>query len=89
MDDFEKDTMKYLCHYLKLWADPYGQITGEVKGSILPLSYEVLIVTSNYSIQKACQIMEDHLLTTAINRRFTEVNMMEMFKSSYTKEWIE
>lgn len=54
IDDWEKDSMKYLCHYLKLWADPYGQITGEVKGSILPLSYEVLIVTSNYSIQRAC-----------------------------------
>lgn len=50
IDDLEKDTMKFLGHYMKIWGDPYGKITGEVKGSTIPLSYEVLIVTSNYSI---------------------------------------
>lgn len=74
---------------MKIWGDPYGKITGEIKGSTLPLSYEVLIVTSNYSIQKACQIMEDNQLTMAICRRFNEVRMDQMFSGDYTPEFLE
>ena len=39
---------KVLGHHLKIWADPWAKCTGEIKGSSLPLTYDVLIVTSNY-----------------------------------------
>lgn len=50
IDDFEKDGLKYLAHYLKLWGDPYGYLDGEVKGSKVALNYQRLWITSNYSL---------------------------------------
>lgn len=51
IDDFEKDSLTYLGHYLKLWGDPYGELDGEVKGATIPLNYTELWITSNYSIE--------------------------------------
>ena len=32
IDDLEKDSLSYMGHFLKLWGDPWGNLTGEVKG---------------------------------------------------------
>lgn len=50
IDDFEKDGLQHLKHLMKLWADPYGRLTGEVKCGQVPLNYHHLIITSNYSL---------------------------------------
>lgn len=50
IDDFEVDSLKYLGHYLKLWADPYGTLEGEVKGGKVALNFNRLWVTSNYRL---------------------------------------
>lgn len=38
-----------LGHLLKLWADSYS-LSGEIKGGTIPLNFERLIITSNYTI---------------------------------------
>lgn len=50
IEDLDKYTCHSLGHYLKLWGDRYP-VTAEVKGSTIPLMHEVLIVTSNYTIE--------------------------------------
>ena len=50
IDDLELDSMKYLGHLMKIWADPYGKIRGEMKGTTVALNYKILFVTANYSI---------------------------------------
>jgi len=52
IDDFELNGIGYLGHYLKLWADPYGKLDGEVKGGTVILSFERLFITSNYTIRQ-------------------------------------
>ena len=37
-------------NHLKQWADPWYNQPGEVKGGQVALSYNKLIVTSNYNI---------------------------------------
>lgn len=47
LEDYDTET---LGHYLKEWADRWP-CTGEFKSGTLPLSHELFIVTSNYSIR--------------------------------------
>lgn len=68
--------MKTLGHYLKIWADPHGYVRGEIKGSHLPLSYRILIVTSNHNIQDACHELP-YEMYEAVSRRFTELRMVK------------
>lgn len=69
LDDLDK-SHAFLGHSLKRWADRYA-ITGEVKGSTVPLYYEVIIVTSQYKIE---QIWEDEETRSALRRRFETFN---------------
>ena len=48
IDDLDTGTLN---HYLKIWGDKWAT-TGEVKGATINLSYEHLIITSNYSIEQ-------------------------------------
>lgn len=52
IEDLDKYTAHKYAHHLKLWADQY-KTTAEVKGGTIPLMHEVLIVTSNYTIEEA------------------------------------
>lgn len=72
IDDFEKDSLKYLAHYLKRWADPYGKLDGEVKGGKVALNYKKLYVTTNYTIEECCEFCfpGDEQLLKALKRRF-------------------
>jgi hypothetical protein len=58
---------------MKLWADRFP-FTGEVKGSavIIEPGQFVLIVTSNYPIEKCFTNQED---VDALRRRFNEIHM--------------
>lgn len=47
-DDFDKTSVSYC---LKRWADQYD-LTGEIKGGQVCLYYNVLIITSNYTIEE-------------------------------------
>lgn len=78
LDDVEEDSLKYIAHYLKLWADPYGYLTGEVKGAKVSLNYKVLIVTSNYTIQDCVNKTHpsDNQLLRALRRRFQEIKVL-------------
>lgn len=83
IDDLEIDSMKYLSHYLKLWGDPFGNLSGEIKGATINLNYECLYITSNYTILECIQNMAkdtkdgngnvDMVLYEAIKRRFIEL----------------
>lgn len=63
---------------LKLWADKFVS-QGQTKGGMVQLDYEILYVTSNYSIDevfKSC----DEVTIEAIKRRFTEVEFTRSFR---------
>lgn len=72
IDDFDKQGT-CLSHYLKIWADRYP-ITGEVKGSTIPLTYDRLYVTSNYTIHEL--FGDDHHLEEALERRFKVIHKL-------------
>lgn len=40
-----------IAHFMKLWTDVYG-LAGEIKGGKIPLNYDRLVVTSNFSIEQ-------------------------------------
>jgi len=61
-----------LAYHLKLWADPWQNHPGEVKGGQVALTYDTLIVTSNYSPEQCFSGVD----LAAIQRRFT----VEVFK---------
>lgn len=86
IDDFELDSLTYMGHYLKLWADPFGKLSGEIKGATVNLNYKVLYVTSNYSIMACVEAIAkktsdgslvDMELYHALKRRFTEYEMTD------------
>lgn len=52
VEDLDKYTAYQLAHNIKLWADRYP-CTAEVKGATIPLKHQLLIVTSNYTIEEA------------------------------------
>lgn len=52
IDDLDKYTAHQLGHSIKLWADRYP-VTAESKGATIPLQHEVLVVTSNFTIEEA------------------------------------
>lgn len=64
--------MTYLGHHLKMWADPWGQITAEVKGGSIVLSYKRIYVTSQYL---PWQCTEDKEVIRALIRRFKVIKL--------------
>jgi Geminivirus Rep catalytic domain./RNA helicase. len=51
MDDFDQQG-ECLAHHMKIWADKWP-CQGETKGGHVPLTYDRLIVTSNFTIDQA------------------------------------
>jgi hypothetical protein len=66
MDDLGPDNAKYLITHLKLWADPWQNHPGEIKGGQVALTYNKMIVTSNYEIGSFCSGVD----AEALHRRF-------------------
>lgn len=52
IEDLDKYTAHMLAHNIKLWVDKYP-VSAEIKGGTIPLMHELLIVTSNYTIEDA------------------------------------
>lgn len=73
LDDFDKQGV-CLSHYLKIWADKWT-CTAEVKGSTIPLSHNLFIITSNYTIEELFPTSVDPDLHAAISRRFRLIHM--------------
>jgi len=71
LDDLDTNV---LGHYLKIWADRYA-CTGETKGGTVNLQHDVIIVTSNYSIEELWP--DDEQMQEAINRRFKKTHFNE------------
>jgi len=57
---------KALTDHIKLWADPWYNQPGEIKGGVVPLKYTTLVVTSNYSLEECF----DYRDRPAMVRRF-------------------
>jgi hypothetical protein len=68
IEDFDRNTCTL--QELKLWADQYGDINTEIKGGMCCPYYDVLIVTSNYSIDYCFPWKDDSSANEAITRRF-------------------
>ncbi|AKO71485.1 replication associated protein [Chimpanzee faeces associated circular DNA molecule 1] len=64
-----------LFHHIKIWADRYA-CKGEIKGSTVWLKHDMLIITSNWSIDEICdQAVDGHKYRDALKRRFTEITV--------------
>ena len=83
MEDVDKETVKFLHHHLKIWADRWGFI-GETKGGAVAPIHRWLVVTSNYSIMDILKDLEDRQLREAITRRFMR---FEMLSRDEIKNW--
>lgn len=70
IDDVDPDSMKYLTHHMKQWADRYP-FRAEVKGGTVLIRPQRIIVTSNYSINECFPNEQDQL---AIKRRFLVIH---------------
>jgi len=75
LDDYDTPV---LFSYLKRWADRY-KVIGEVKGSSVGLTYEYLIITSNFTpLQLADRDLQvDNVTIQAIERRFLILEAVE------------
>lgn len=71
MEDFDRNTCTL--QELKLWADQYADINCEIKGGMCVPVYNVLIITSNYSIDYCFPWKDDSAANEAITRRFKEI----------------
>jgi len=71
LDDFAPEHGKYLGYYLKIWADHYS-FNAEVKCGMLHIRPRIVIVTSQYPIQRC---FEEAETIEAVLRRFQVVNM--------------
>lgn len=73
LDDFDPKHGEFLGYFLKIWADHYV-FNAEVKGGMMKARPKVVIVTSQYSIDKCFERPED---VEAITRRFSVKTMGE------------
>lgn len=71
LDDFAPEHGKFLGYFLKIWADHYV-FNAEVKGSMLRIRPDRIIVTSQYSLE-AC--FEEGETIAALLRRFNVTTM--------------
>ena len=66
---------KVLGHHFK-WADPWIPFIGESKGGAISPSYDVFVVTSQYTID---QVFDDEATREALHRRFKQVRVGDPF----------
>jgi len=81
LDDVDTQHSSWIGSYLKRWADKYP-FPAEVKGSSIPaIRPELIIVTSNYTIQELFYNV-DRKLCAAIEDRFKVVTFTERYEES-------
>lgn len=86
IDEVSKGNAAWIGDFLKIWADEYGS-SGEIKGGRTPLSYRVLIVTSNYHIEELWG--DDTSMIEAIDRRFMRFTMSRDTREQVQAEIME
>jgi hypothetical protein len=74
LDDFDQQG-ECLAHHMKIWADKWPA-QGEVKGGHVPLTYDRLIVTSNFTIDQAFKNTDPETIK-ALHRRFKKIHKMD------------
>lgn len=79
LDDLGQDVAKCLVNHLKLWADPWYNHPGEIKGSQVRLRHSVFVVTSNYAMEELDLKPQD---LAALQRRFKQVHFKQLPRSS-------
>jgi len=73
LEDLDPERAKCLTQHIKHWADPWGKMGGETKGGLVPLPYDIFIVTSQYSIEETFTDPKDY---AAIKRRFKQTKIL-------------
>jgi Geminivirus Rep catalytic domain./RNA helicase. len=74
MDDFDQQG-ECLAHHMKIWADKWP-CQGETKGGHVPLTYDRLIVTSNFTIDQAFKNSDPETIK-ALHRRFKKIHKLD------------
>jgi hypothetical protein len=74
IDDFDQQG-ECLAHHLKIWSDKWP-CQGEIKGGHVPLTYDRLIVTSNFTIDQAFKNTDPETIK-ALNRRFKKIHKLD------------
>jgi hypothetical protein len=74
IDDFDQQG-ECLAHHLKIWSDKWPA-QGETKGGHVPLTYDRLIVTSNFTIDQAFKNTDPETIK-ALNRRFKKIHKLD------------
>jgi hypothetical protein len=81
LDDMEPTHGKFLSYYVKIWCDHYP-FNAEVKGGMIRIRPEVIIVTSNFTIDEV--FAESEPVTRAAIRRRFKVLDFDFFKDYET-----
>ena len=84
-DDLDKGAVG-LGHHLKLWTDRYP-VTAEIKGGSVKLQHDILIVTSNYTIDQLWG--DDPEMCKALKRRFIVTRFPSMFASEDSSSFLK
>jgi len=72
LDELEKRAAEFnMGHYLKEWCQ-HKHFLGEIKGGTIPIRFEKMYVTSNYSMEVIFK--DDDVMLEAVKRRFKEVH---------------
>ena len=71
IDDLHPDNAKYMVTNIKIWADRYP-FRAELKGSVIRIRPQSVVITSNYSIEEMFPNPQDQ---AAIRRRFHVTHM--------------
>ena len=74
IDDFDQQG-ECLAHHMKIWSDKWPA-QGEIKGGHVPLTYDRLIVTSNFTIDQAFKNSDPETIK-ALNRRFKKIHKLD------------
>lgn len=91
LEDVDMHGGPALAHYMKLWTDVYA-LAGEIKGGKIPLNYDRMVVTSNFSIEQIYgpkrkhdedETMAAQVTMEAIKARFRIVYIGSREDSSY------
>lgn len=82
LDDFDPKHGEYLGYYVKIWADHYA-FNAEVKGGMLRIRPQTVIVTSQYTIEECFRNKDgspDWPTIHAISRRFKKLYWNPLYK---------